>query len=158
MSRHVQIRIAHPDDRPNLIEVQRRASLASETGEVRQRLLEEPDWIDIDEELLANNEVIVAEIGPTIVGFASFIAQDGNDAELDGMFVEPSHWRQGIGRLLIEAVERELVAWQATRLRVVANPNALAFYKAVGFIIIGEEKTPLGPVAPVMAKAITGRS
>jgi len=158
MSRHVQIRIAHPDDRPNLIEVQRRASLASETGEVRQRLLEEPDWIDIDEELLANNEVIVAEIGPTIVGFASFIAQDGNDAELDGMFVEPTHWRQGIGRLLIEAVERELVAWQATRLRVVANPNALAFYKAVGFIIIGEEKTPLGPVAPVMAKAITGRS
>jgi GNAT superfamily N-acetyltransferase len=158
MSRHVQIRIAHPDDRPNLIEVQRRASLASETGEVRQRLLEEPDWIDIDEELLANNEVIVAEIGPTIVGFASFIAQDGNDAELDGMFVEPSHWRQGIGRLLIKAVERELVAWQATRLRVVANPNALAFYKAVGFIIIGEEKTPLGPVAPVMAKAITGRS
>lgn len=158
MSRPVQIRIAHPDDRPNLIEVQRRASLASETGEVRQRLLEEPDWIDIDEELLANNEVIVAEIGPTIVGFASFIAQDGNDAELDGMFVEPTHWRQGIGRLLIEAVERELVAWQATRLRVVANPNALAFYKAVGFVTIGEEKTPLGPVAPVMAKAITGRS
>jgi GNAT superfamily N-acetyltransferase len=158
VSRHVQIRIAHPDDRLNLIEVQRRASLASETGELRQRLLEEPDWIDIDEELLANNEVIVAEIGATIVGFASFIAQDGNDAELDGLFVEPTHWRQGIGRLLIGAVERELVAWQATRLRVVANPNALAFYKAVGFFIVGEEKTPLGPVAPVMAKAITGRS
>jgi ribosomal protein S18 acetylase RimI-like enzyme len=54
-------------------------------------------------------------------------------------------------------VERELVAWQATRLRVVANPNALAFYRAVGFTIIGEEKTPLGPVAPVMAKPV-GRS
>ena len=157
MSRHVQIRIAHPDDKLNLLEVQRRASLASETGDVLQRLLEEPDWIDVDEELLANNEVIVAEIGSTIIGFASFIAQDGNDAELDGLFVEPAHWRQGIGRMLIEAVERELVAWHATRLRVVANPNALAFYTALGFEIIGEEKTPLGPVAPVMAKAITGR-
>jgi GNAT superfamily N-acetyltransferase len=154
----VAIRLAHPDDRLNLIELQRRASLVGETGEVRQRLLDEPELIDIDEELLANNEVIVAEIGSKIVGFASFIAQDGNDAELDGMFVEPSHWRQGIGRALIEAVERELVAWQATRLRVVANPNALAFYTALGFVTIGEEKTPLGPVAPVMAKAIAGRA
>ena len=153
----VEIRLAHPDDRLNLIELQRRASLVGETGDVLQRLLDEPELIDIDEELLANNEVIVAEIGTTIVGFASFIAQDGNDAELDGMFVEPSHWRQGIGRALIEAVERELVAWQATRLRVVANPNALAFYTALGFVVIGEEKTPLGLVAPVMAKTITGR-
>ena len=63
-----------------------------------------------------------------------------------------------MGRMLIEAVERELVAWRATRLRVLANPNALAFYRAVGFEIIGEEKTPLGPVAPVMAKTIAGRS
>jgi GNAT superfamily N-acetyltransferase len=153
----VEIRLAHPDDRLNLIELQRRASLVGETGDVLQRLLDEPELIDIDEELLANNEVLVAEIGGAIVGFASFIAQDGNDAELDGMFVEPSHWRQGIGRALIEAVERELVAWRATRLRVVANPNALAFYSALGFVPIGEEKTPLGPVAPVLAKAITAR-
>jgi GNAT superfamily N-acetyltransferase len=154
MSRHIHIRIAHPDDRPNLIELQRRASLVGETGDVLQQLLDDPSLIDIDEKLFANNEVVVAEIGATIVGFASFIAQDGNDAELDGMFVEPSHWRQGIGRMLIEAVVRELVAWHATRLRVVANPNALAFYKAVGFTIIGEERTPLGPVAPVMARII----
>jgi GNAT superfamily N-acetyltransferase len=157
MSR-LAIRLAHPDDRLNLIELQRRASLAGETGDVLRQLLEDPGLIDIDEELLANNEVIVAEIGDRIVGFASFIAQDGNDAELDGLFVEPSHWRQGIGRALIEAVERELVAWQATRLRVVANPNALAFYTALGFEIVGEEKTPLGPLAPVMARTITGRS
>jgi GNAT superfamily N-acetyltransferase len=157
VSRKLDIRLAHPDDRPNLIELQRRASLVGETGDVLQQLLDDPSLIDIDEELLANNEVIVAEIGATIVGFASFIAQDGQDAELDGMFVEPSHWRQGIGRALIEAVDRELVAWGATRLRVVANPNALAFYKAVGFSIIGEEKTPLGPVAPVMAKPVVGR-
>lgn len=158
MSRHITIRIAHPDDRLNLIELQRRASLVGETGDVLQRLLDEPELIDIDEKVLANNEVVVAELGTTIVGFASFIAQDGNDAELDGMFVEPSHWRQGIGRMLIESLVRELIAWKVTRLRVVANPNALEFYKAVGFTIIGEEKTPLGPVAPVMAKTIAGRS
>ena len=151
MKHQIRIRIAHPDDKLNIIEVQRRASLASETGDILDKLLEQPELFDIDEELLANNEVIVAEIGTTIVGFASFIAQDGNDAELEGMFVDPKHWRQGIGRLLIDAVMRELIAWQATRLRVVANPNALAFYKAMGFVAIGEEKTPLGPVAPVMA-------
>ena len=92
----LDIRLAHPDDRLNLIELQRRASLASETDEVRQMLIDDPGIIDLDEEMLANNEVFVAERGDRIVGFATIIAHDGNDAELEGLFVEPSEWRQGI--------------------------------------------------------------
>lgn len=153
----LNIRIAHPDDRLNLSALKRRASLAGETGDVLQSLLEDPTLTDIDEELLANNEVIVAEQGSTIVGFVSLSAQDGNDAELEDMFVEPSHWRQGIGRELMRAAEREALAWGATRLRVVGNPNALAFYTALGFAQVGERKTELGPVAPLLAKPITAR-
>ena len=153
----LNIRIAHPDDRLNLSALKRRASLAGETGDVLQSLLEDPALIDIDEELLANNEVIVAEHGDTIVGFVSLAAQDGNDAEIADIFVEPSRWRNGIGRELMFAAEREAAAWGATRLHVVGNPNALAFYTALGFATVGEEKTPLGPIAPVLAKAITAR-
>lgn len=156
MSR-LDIRIAYPDDRLNLIDLQRRASLATEEGEMRQRLLDEPGLIDLDEEMLANNEVVVAQIGDRIVGFATIVAHDGNDAELEGLFVEPTHWRQGIGTALLHAIEREAAAWGASRLHVFANVRAMPFYEAMGFVRVGERKTALGPVAPLLAKPVAPR-
>jgi GNAT superfamily N-acetyltransferase len=150
----VHIRLAHPDDRMNLIELQRRASLASETGEVRQMLIDDPSIIDLDEEMLANNEVFVAENGNRIVGFATIIAHEGNDAELEGLFVEPSEWRRGIATKLVHAIVREASAWGATRLHVMANQNVLGFYEATGFTKIGERKTQLGPIGILMVKPV----
>ena len=149
------IRLAHPDDRLNLIELQRRASLVYE--DTRQQLLDDPDVIDLDEEMLANNEVFVAEIGGRIVGFATIIAHEGNDAEVEGLFVEPSEWRKGIGGALIQQIEREAAAWGASRLHVLANRNALGFYEAMGFTVIGERKTELGPTGLLMAKPVVAR-
>jgi GNAT superfamily N-acetyltransferase len=151
---NLDIRLAQPDDRLNLIELQRRASLASETGEVRQKLIDDPGIIDLDEEMLANNEVLVAQVGDRIVGFATIIAHEGNDAELEGLFVEPTEWRQGIATKLVEAIEREAAAWGASRLHVLANQNVLGFYEATGFTKIGERKTELGPVGFLMVKPI----
>jgi GNAT superfamily N-acetyltransferase len=151
----VDIRLAHPDDRLNLIELQRRASLVYE--DTRQQLLDNPDVIDLDEEMLANNEVFVAQIGDRIVGFATIVAHEGNDAEVEGLFVEPSEWRHGIGRALVHQLEREAGAWGASRLHVLANRNALGFYEALGFAIIGEQKTELGPTGLLMAKPVLAR-
>lgn len=148
----IDIRLAHPDDRLNLIELQRRASLVWE--DTRQKLLDDPGIIDLDEEMLANNEVFVAEIAGRIVGFATIVAHEGNDAELEGLFVEPALWRKGIGRALVQQVEREAMAWGASRLHVMANQNALGFYTAMGFSKIGERKTQLGPVGLLMAKPV----
>ena len=156
MSR-LEIRIAHPDDRPNLVELQRRASLAFEDGDVRQQLLDNPDLISLDEEMLANNEVLVAKVGDRIVGFATIVAHDGNDAELEGLFVEPSEWRKGVGSALVRAIEREAAAWGASRIHVLANEHAQAFYEAVGFNKIGEKRTELGPMAAMMVKPVVQR-
>lgn len=155
MSHRLDIRMAHPDDKLNLVDLQRRASLAGYSGAILQRLLEEPEIIEmnLDEMMLANNEIVVAEIGTRIVGFATIIAHDGNDAELEGIFVEPEMWRQGIGTALVHAIEREAIAWEATRLHVLANPNALDFYKALGFSASGERKMRFG-TAIVMAKPV----
>lgn len=156
MSR-IEIRIAHPDDGPNLVELQRRASLASEDEEIRQKLRDNPDLIALDEEMLANNEVVVAEVGDRIVGFATIVAHDGNDAELEGLFVEPTEWRKGIGTALVHAIEREASAWGASRIHVLANQKALGFYEATGFSKIGERRTELGPMASVMVKPVVQR-
>ncbi len=148
----VDIRLARPDDRNDLIELQRRASLMWE--DTRQRLMDEPELIDLDPEMIARNEVFVAEEDGEVLGFAAIVAHEGNDAELEGIFVEPAAWRRGIGTLLLRQIEREAHAWQASRLHVIANRHVAHFYTANGFTIVGETKTELGPVALLMVKPV----
>lgn len=148
----VDIRLARPDDRNDLIELQRRASLMWE--DTRQRLMDEPELIDLDPEMIARNEVFVAEEDGEVLGFAAIVAHEGNDAELEGIFVEPAAWRRGIGTLLLRQIEREAHAWQASRLHVIANRHVADFYTANGFTIVGETRTELGPVALLMVKPV----
>ena len=99
----LDIRLAQPDDRLKLMEIQRRASLASSEPEVVRQLLERPEIIDLDPEMIAANEVFVAQIGDELVGFASIMTHEGNDAELEGLFVDPPYWRQGIATKLVRS-------------------------------------------------------
>lgn len=150
----VDIRLARPDDRDELIELQRRASLAIEADEVRQQLLDDPGIIDLDPEMIARNEVFVAEIDGRTVGFATIIAHEGNDAELEGIFVEPSEWRKGVGLALMHQIDREAAAWGADCLHVIASRRVEGFYLRAGFVITGEVKTQLGPIANLMVKPV----
>ena len=152
MTGNLDIRLARPDDRTDLIELQRRASLVWEDS--RQQLLDNPGIIDLDPEMIARNEVFVAELDGQMVGFAAIVAHEGNDAELDGIFVEPSSWRQGIGTALLLQIEREAAAWGASRLHVIANRNVEAFYNKAGFVAVGEHKTDLGIIGLVMVKPV----
>lgn len=153
----VDIRLARADDRRDLIELQRRASLAIEGEEVREQLLADPDIIDLDPEMIARNEVFVAQVAGRIVGFATIIAHEGNDAELEGIFVEPSEWRKGVGLALMHQIDREAAAWGASRLHVIASRRVEGFYTRAGFIVTGEVKTQLGPIANLMVKAVAAR-
>jgi GNAT superfamily N-acetyltransferase len=150
----LDIRLARPDDRTDLIELQRRASLAIEGDEVRQQLIDNPGIIDLDPEMIARNEVFVAEIGGRLVGFATIIAHEGNDAELEGIFVDPAEWRKGIGLALMHQIEREAAAWGASRLHVIASRRVESFYARAGFVVVGEAKTELGPMANLMVKPV----
>ena len=61
--------------------------------------------------------------------------------------------RAGVGRLLVEDAKRVAGERGATRIDVVANPQAVAFYEAVGFTPVGDVQTRFGP-APRMSLAI----
>jgi GNAT superfamily N-acetyltransferase len=142
-----------------LIELLWRASLAWDV--VRQDLLDNPEVIDLDPEMIARNQVFVAERGGRTVGFATILPREssdgggeGNDAELEGIFVEPAEWRKGIGMALLHQIEREAQAWGANRLHVVASPNVEGFYIAAGFTRVGEQKMPFGPNGLLMVKPV----
>ena len=67
-----------------MIELQRRASLASRGTRCASTFSIDPELIDLDPEMIARNEVFVAETAGSVVGFATIIAHEGNDAELEG--------------------------------------------------------------------------
>ena len=68
-----------------------------------------------------------------LAGFAVLLERSGNACELDGLFVEPDRMRGGVGRRLVEDATQIARERDATRIDVVANPPAVAFYDAVGF-------------------------
>jgi predicted N-acetyltransferase YhbS len=63
--------------------------------------------------------------------------------------------RAGIGRRLVHDAIQLARSRGATRIDVVANPQAVAFYEAVGFITAGDAQTRFGP-APRMSLSIAG--
>ena len=140
MSRRAEalvIRLAEPEEHDALEELQRRASLANEDD--RPHLEAHPDAIHLPPAQIANGQVMVAELGGRVAGFAAVVG-----GELDGLFVEPELWRRGIGAALVEEATH-YARNRGLTLTVIANPAAREFYEKCGFSIEGEAKTRFGP-------------
>jgi GNAT superfamily N-acetyltransferase len=146
------IRIARTDERVVLIELQRRASLANEGD--RAMVLANPGIIDIPLAQFEDGCVLVAERDGALIGLAVVLPLDDGAAELDGLFVEPSAWRQGIGRHLVEAACTHAAKRGAQSLHVIANPHAGTFYGTCGFEPLGEVKTEFADPAISMRKPL----
>jgi GNAT superfamily N-acetyltransferase len=134
-----------------LIELMRRASLVWD--DTRADLMAHPELIDVPADQIAAGQVIVA--GEDVpVGFAAMLPRHDGNVELDGLFVEPSKFRHGTGRALVDAAGRAAKVRGAKSIHVIANRNVLGFYLAVGFRTVGEIATPLGPTASLMIKTL----
>lgn len=133
----LSIRLAEPDEREELEELQRRASLA--LADYRDQLLAHPDAIHLPPAQVANGQVLVAELDGRVAGFAAVVG-----GELDGLFVEPELWRRGIGAALVDAATHQ-ARHKGLALTVIANPNARDFYESRGFSLEGEVQTRFGP-------------
>lgn len=145
----VSLRAARPDERQALEDLQRRASLVSPAyGDI---LRANPDAIELPAEHIAHTHVAIQN--DEIVGFCVTLTRPDGDAELDGLFVEPRFWKQGIGRRLVQQAERHASTQGARCLCVTANPEALSFYRACAFEPAGEVKTRFG-TAPAMRKIL----
>ena len=138
----VVIRPALDGERSSLEALQWRASLAN-PGD-RDALLAHPDAIVLPAEQIANGDVFVAEQDGAIVGFAAVLARPDGNTELDALFVEPSLWKRGVGRLLVDRCA-DVARGRASRfLHVVGNPHAEGFYTSCGFRTTGTFETRFG--------------
>ena len=118
----------------------------------RDILLAHPEHLILGPEGLAEGRTHVAEEGGSLVGFATWI-DVGGTIELDDLFVDPDWVRRGIATALVNRIVEVLRARGVERLEVTANPHALGFYRAVGFVDCGMVETDFG-AAPRMVLAI----
>ena len=98
---------------------------------------------------LANNLGFVAEVEGRIVGFVSWFSYEGV-AQISWMGLRPDYHRQGLGRRLLEELERWLRASGARVLRVQTLGDSVdyepyertrAFYRRLGFVDFNREET-----------------
>ena len=147
----ISLRAATPAEREALEALQRRSSMHQPM--YRAQLEAHPDAIELPAEQIDAGHVRVAEQDGAILGFLVLLERIDGDCELDGLFVEPDRMRGGVGRRLVDEAVRMARTRGAARIVVVANPQATAFYEAVGFITDGESQTRFGP-APRMSLTI----
>ena len=137
----MRIRLAAAKERDALEDLQRRASLAN--AEDRPHLEAHPDAIYLPAEHIALGQVHVAERDGRVLGFAAVIVAE-NSAELDGLFVEPDRWGEGIGRALVDHATHQ-ARLKGVTLSVTANAAARGFYEKCGFAVEGDAVTRFGP-------------
>ena len=121
-------------------DVRRRSSLSNDGD--RAHILANPDTLEYDPAPLREGRTRVAVDGGHIVGFATTAGHD--ELELEALFVEPSSMRTGVGRALIDDLVDNARAEGIALIRVTANPHALAFYEALGFVDDGVVPTRFG--------------
>ena len=105
-------------------------------------------WSQIDSHQLLDfdahtegERVLVAAVEGEVLGFASIWEPD---SFLHNLFVHPSAKRMGIGQALLRSCARYFTK-PPTLKCLVANSNALQFYKAQGWTILREEADADGP-------------
>jgi GNAT superfamily N-acetyltransferase len=147
------VRAAEAGDLDVLQGVFRRAAL-SNAGD-REVLLAHPEALVWSGEAIAGGRVRVAVEDGAVVGFATTVPADGG-LELDDLFVEPDRMRRGAGRRLVGDVLDMARADGVAHVWVTANPHAMAFYTAVGFVPDGTAPTLFGP-APRLRLDLPGR-
>ncbi|KTL63231.1 hypothetical protein AA106_17860 [Photorhabdus laumondii subsp. laumondii] len=138
----ITIRLAGTTEQLALEALQLRASLMWE--EDRELLLANPHMIELPIEYITAGYVYIAEQANVTLGFCVVLPLSDGNAELDGIFVEPGFWHQGIGKQLVQITLNDLHIKGKVSLQVLANPQAEGFYIALGFKHLGKEYTQLG--------------
>jgi putative acetyltransferase len=123
-----------PSDAAHLADIFR-ASIEELTGddysqEQQEAWASSADDLTTFAERLGSRLTLVATLNGSVVGF---IALEGAD-KVDMLYVHPAVAGQGIGRLLLDAVEKLAASRGTARLKVEASDSASGFFQHRGFV------------------------
>jgi ribosomal protein S18 acetylase RimI-like enzyme len=123
----MEIRQYRTSDEINVIELWRRCNLTVPWNDPRK---------DIERKLAADGDLfLVCVDNNTIIGTAMG-GYDGHRGWVNYLAVCPSQQRKGIGRSLMEALEKALLPKGCPKINIqvrTTNKDVLAFYKSLGY-------------------------
>jgi ribosomal protein S18 acetylase RimI-like enzyme len=121
------------------------------------------EWIDLwkadltyTPALLADLDVLVAELDEAepIAGLVAVLCR-GDEAAIEGLWVDPDRLGRGIGRSLLAAAVSAARAAGVRRVTIVSDPNAVGFYERSGARVVGwKESSPPGRMLPRLDLAL----
>ncbi|MEH6520305.1 GNAT family N-acetyltransferase [Sulfitobacter sp.] len=114
------------------------------------------DVLRVTPEILKQRHAFLAEADNQLLGCAMLDPQDANTAEVCAFFIAPEHKRRGVGKVLWNKLLSHAQALGFTKLVLDADPEAVPFYKRLGFKIIHDTPSEAIPdrVIPHMARSI----
>lgn len=108
--------------------------------------------------------IFCAEVAGHVVGVCSLSRDQPDDvaepggAEIEGLWITPTHMRRGIGAALMAHAVDEARRQGARYLRIVADPYAVAFYEKLGARRVGTlASRPAGRELPVLRLDLVSR-
>jgi putative acetyltransferase len=133
-----------PADAPLLAEIFR-ASIEGLTGDDYSATQQEAWASTADDEAafaarLANALTLLGTIDGSPIGFASLAGAE----RIDMLYVHPAAAGQGVGTMLIDALEKLAGSRGAARLTADVSDNAQEFFKRRGFVAKQRNTIPLG--------------
>lgn len=103
------------------------------------------DLQDIEQRFLTSGDFVVIEHEGRIVGMGGFRQQSPVRAEVLRVRVHPAMRRRGVGRAVMIELERRAIERGHSELwldTTTEQPEAIAFYRALGYEEIGRETRP----------------
>jgi GNAT superfamily N-acetyltransferase len=97
------------------------------------------DELTVTPEAISAPAYWVAHQGDVLCGCANLILESKTaTGTVDSFFIDPDWQRQGVGRLLWAKIMAVAAENKLVKLRLDADPNAVPFYQAMGFEVVGE--------------------
>lgn len=136
----IRLRSANPADCPRLSVVAQAAK--AHWGYPAEWLEAWREELTFEPADLQSQQVTVAEAGGQVLGLSALLLE-GDQAEIEHLWVDPEAHGRGVGRQLLEALISAARAQGARRVEILSDPYAVGFYERMGARRIGEQTSDL---------------
>jgi len=111
----------------------------------------EDDLRITNEYILANTVYKLHDVEHDVIcGFCALeLRQEKGEVEVEHLWLLPSYIGKNLGKFLLQSCLDKLSGHTFKRVKVTSDPNAIGFYKKLGFVEVGyTESTPVGRILP----------
>ena len=106
---------------------------------------------------IVTGNVQVAEQSGEVIGVVEVLSTVLQGIAVLGIFVDPAHWKKGVGRALFETAIARARTLKVGALMIYASPFAEGFYSRLGAIRIGEGPFVYSPEVTLSVYRASGR-